>query len=177
MTQLENLAENELDIVATFMGHDIRVHREFYRLPKNTLQLAKMGKLISSKEKGIALDEEEFDSIENIELSEEDDIDDDLKEMDDLVDDSTNAEIISKRVTKKQKNACKKKTRKAAITKKPWSTEEISIIKNTFSMFLNVNYLPSKHLIDKCMAEYAILRLRKWTHIKDKIRYLQKKNK
>ncbi|KAH3755848.1 hypothetical protein DPMN_190547 [Dreissena polymorpha] len=31
MTQLFNLPENEIDILAKILGHDIRVHREFYR--------------------------------------------------------------------------------------------------------------------------------------------------
>jgi len=28
-----------------FMGHDVRTHREFYRLPEDTIQLAKLSKL------------------------------------------------------------------------------------------------------------------------------------
>ena len=40
MTQLLNL-ENELEIMARYMGHDIRVHREYYRLPEET-QVAKL---------------------------------------------------------------------------------------------------------------------------------------
>uniref|UniRef100_A0A9J8A5I7 SET domain-containing protein n=1 Tax=Cyprinus carpio carpio TaxID=630221 RepID=A0A9J8A5I7_CYPCA len=43
-----NLKENEMDQLATFLGHDIRVHREFYRLPESTLQLAKVSKLDSN---------------------------------------------------------------------------------------------------------------------------------
>ena len=41
LSTLLNLKENEMDQLATFLGHDIRVHREFYRLPESTLQLAK----------------------------------------------------------------------------------------------------------------------------------------
>ncbi|XP_076739147.1 uncharacterized protein LOC101480133 isoform X1 [Maylandia zebra] len=47
-----NLKENEMDQLATFLGHDIRVHREFYRLPESTLQLAKVSKLLIAMEKG-----------------------------------------------------------------------------------------------------------------------------
>jgi hypothetical protein len=45
LTQVMNLKENDLDILANFMGHDIRVHREFYRLPEHILQTAKISKL------------------------------------------------------------------------------------------------------------------------------------
>ena len=47
-----NLKENEMDQLATFLGHNIRVHREFYRLPESTLQLAKVSKLLIAMEKG-----------------------------------------------------------------------------------------------------------------------------
>ena len=52
MSQVLNLKENELDILANFMGHDIRVHREFYRLPEATVQVAKVAKLLLAMEHG-----------------------------------------------------------------------------------------------------------------------------
>ncbi|KAH3861967.1 hypothetical protein DPMN_024920 [Dreissena polymorpha] len=52
MTQLFNSSENDLDILAKFLGHDIRVHREFYRLPDGTMQVAKVSKLLMMMESG-----------------------------------------------------------------------------------------------------------------------------
>ncbi|XP_059184663.1 uncharacterized protein LOC131967738 isoform X2 [Centropristis striata] len=52
LSQVLNLKNNELDQVADFLGHDIRVHRDFYRLPVPTTQLAKISKLLLSMEKG-----------------------------------------------------------------------------------------------------------------------------
>ncbi|XP_073791773.1 uncharacterized protein isoform X1 [Danio rerio] len=52
LCQIMNLKDNELDQLAKFMGHDIRVHREYYRLSENTIQLAKVSKLLLSLEKG-----------------------------------------------------------------------------------------------------------------------------
>ncbi|MEW8546451.1 MAG: hypothetical protein AB2693_23280 [Candidatus Thiodiazotropha sp.] len=52
MSQVLNLQDNELDILARFMGHDIRVHREFYRLPEATVQVAKVSKLLLQMEDG-----------------------------------------------------------------------------------------------------------------------------
>ncbi|KAK3909349.1 Ubiquitin carboxyl-terminal hydrolase 33 [Frankliniella fusca] len=40
--QLLNLRENELAPFATFMGHDIRIHTEFYRLSSDTMKLAEV---------------------------------------------------------------------------------------------------------------------------------------
>ena len=52
LTQLLNLRENELDALADFMGHDIRVHRQFYRLSSDTMQLAKISKVLLNMERG-----------------------------------------------------------------------------------------------------------------------------
>ena len=46
------MKENELDQLAGFLGHDIRIHREFYRLPESTLELAKVSKILIAMEKG-----------------------------------------------------------------------------------------------------------------------------
>ncbi|XP_036416266.1 uncharacterized protein LOC118800194 [Colossoma macropomum] len=47
-----NLKDNEMDDLADFLGHDIRVHRQFYRLPEGTLQLAKISKVLMALERG-----------------------------------------------------------------------------------------------------------------------------
>uniref|UniRef100_K1QSI2 Uncharacterized protein n=1 Tax=Magallana gigas TaxID=29159 RepID=K1QSI2_MAGGI len=46
LAQVLNLSETSQDILAIFQGHDIRVHREFYRLPESTLQVAKVSKIL-----------------------------------------------------------------------------------------------------------------------------------
>lgn len=48
-----DLKENELEWLSTHMGHNLNVHREYYRLPENTLQTAKVGKLLLAIESGI----------------------------------------------------------------------------------------------------------------------------
>ena len=52
ITQLQSLEKRELEMLATFLGHNISVHREYYRLPENTLQLAKCGKLLVMMDEG-----------------------------------------------------------------------------------------------------------------------------
>lgn len=52
MSQVLNLEENESDQLADFLGHDIRIHRQFYRLPQGTLQLARMSKVLLAMERG-----------------------------------------------------------------------------------------------------------------------------
>lgn len=46
LCQLLDLSNQELEQVARFMGHDIRVHCEYYRQTDKTFQVAKIGKLL-----------------------------------------------------------------------------------------------------------------------------------
>ena len=66
MSQMLSLREHELDLLATFMGHDIRTHREFYRLPEETLQVAKVSKLLLAMENGqvASLQGRNFDDVD-----------------------------------------------------------------------------------------------------------------
>jgi hypothetical protein len=52
MSQILNLKESELDQLAQFMGHDIKIHREFYRLPNDVVQTAQVVKVLMSMENG-----------------------------------------------------------------------------------------------------------------------------
>ncbi|GFS10388.1 hypothetical protein ElyMa_001322100 [Elysia marginata] len=54
LSQVINLEENEMDILASHIGHDIRVHREYYmyRLPQDVLETAMVGKLLVMMERG-----------------------------------------------------------------------------------------------------------------------------
>lgn len=53
LSQVLNLQTHELDQVANFLGHNIDVHREFYRLPEETLQTAKVSKLLFALQSGV----------------------------------------------------------------------------------------------------------------------------
>jgi len=37
LSQIINLRQNELDILASFLGHDLFLHQNYYRLPQDTL--------------------------------------------------------------------------------------------------------------------------------------------
>lgn len=52
LSMVLNLTNTEMDQLASRLGHDIRIHREFYHLPEKTLQLAKISKLPIALEQG-----------------------------------------------------------------------------------------------------------------------------
>lgn len=45
-----NMTDTDMDQLANFLGHDIRIHREFYRLPYKTRQLTKISKVLLALE-------------------------------------------------------------------------------------------------------------------------------
>jgi len=79
ISQLLNLQGHELDLLAKFMGHDIRVHREYYRLPEDTMMVAKLSKVLMLMERGDvqrfygkSLDEINIDDAEECDSDTED---------------------------------------------------------------------------------------------------------
>lgn len=54
VTQVFNLTENETDWLARHLGHDVRVHRDFYRLQENAVELTKVSRLLMAVDKGEA---------------------------------------------------------------------------------------------------------------------------
>lgn len=65
MSQLLNLSGSDVESLATFMGHSVDVHKEYYRLPDNVAQMAKISKLLLALEsnKIKELKDQNFDSI------------------------------------------------------------------------------------------------------------------
>lgn len=52
MSQLLNLSTNDREQLANFMGHDLSIHNEYYRLPDNTLQVSRVSKILLAMESG-----------------------------------------------------------------------------------------------------------------------------
>ncbi|XP_022055392.2 leukocyte receptor cluster member 8 homolog isoform X2 [Acanthochromis polyacanthus] len=84
MCKVLNLKDNEMDDLADLLGHDIRVHRQNYRLPESTLQLAKISKLLMAMERGMLSEYEgrNLDQI-NIDPNEKISVDTDVSDSDD----------------------------------------------------------------------------------------------
>lgn len=50
--QLFNMSENEYDWLARHLGHDITVHREFYRLHESAIELTKVSRILLAVDQG-----------------------------------------------------------------------------------------------------------------------------
>ena len=51
--QVLDLQETEVEQLCHHMGHNIKVHRHFYRLPEDALEITKVGKLLYAIEQGV----------------------------------------------------------------------------------------------------------------------------
>lgn len=54
VSQLVDMNETEMGWLANHLGHDIHVHKEFYRLPQTTLEMAVVGNLLMAVDEGRA---------------------------------------------------------------------------------------------------------------------------
>ena len=50
IAQVMNLRENEMDMIASHLGHDLAVRRRYYRLQDSTIELSKIARLLVSTE-------------------------------------------------------------------------------------------------------------------------------
>ena len=54
ISQLVDMTETEMGWLARHLGHDIHVHKEYYRLPDTTLEMAVVGNLLMAVDEGRA---------------------------------------------------------------------------------------------------------------------------
>ncbi|XP_053390953.1 uncharacterized protein LOC123563710 [Mercenaria mercenaria] len=52
VSQVLNLTQHDMETMAEFMGHDLDVHRAVYRLPQETIQVVKIGRVLSAFDNG-----------------------------------------------------------------------------------------------------------------------------
>jgi hypothetical protein len=66
MGQVLGLSETSQDILAQFMGHDLRIHRDFYMLPQSILEIAKVAKVLHALNSGtiFAVAGKDFDDVD-----------------------------------------------------------------------------------------------------------------
>ncbi|XP_030833631.1 uncharacterized protein LOC115926148 [Strongylocentrotus purpuratus] len=191
-SQIMNLKDNEVDILATFMGHDIRTHRAYYRLPDASLQVAKISKVLFSMEKGDlkamagkTLDDVRVDADEecNIDPDVDDDPDnevnrpDDAVLMDEMSDKENEGMSMPQQSRKKSDQVANKESDRGASRKKrsirqSWTAEEKQAIHRHFKEELRSRQLPGKEKIMKYCKMDADLkgRTKRWTTVKDFIR-------
>ncbi|KAH3690237.1 hypothetical protein DPMN_192405 [Dreissena polymorpha] len=188
LAQILNLKENSQDLLATFQGHDIRIHREFYRLPENVLQVAKMSKVLRcinngsiSKYSGCDFEDITFNPDEAVESDTDDDDDaadqdEEINTLDhpDVAHTQCDKEAVGKVARKRprrddfiedQKEEPKKKTKKTA-DKHSWNHEEKQALKSYFENHLRLSKVPGKLDCINAQRKHPCLLNLNWKKIK-----------
>ncbi|XP_056088670.1 uncharacterized protein LOC130087901 [Rhinichthys klamathensis goyatoka] len=189
MSQVLNLKDNELDQLANFLGHDIRVHRDYYRLPDATIEIAKISKLLLAMEKGTlvnfqgkSLDEIEIEDEIDLDLDEEEVSDDDNEESEPVSGVSGSKEGMKLTQDKTESSNGKsqmnqdetensRETKLRRIVKRPWSPNEVNAVMKHFRVHISKGHLATKAECEQCKAaEDPLLRERTAQNIRDFVR-------
>ncbi|XP_033747261.1 uncharacterized protein LOC117332456 [Pecten maximus] len=177
VSQVLNLSNTDQDLLATFLGHDIRVHREYYRLPESTLEIAKVSKILHAVNEGNvaslqgkSLDEIQYEDTDvDAEVHDEDSEDEEIEREDD-------AEVVGdseKDVHKEADSGQKWRAgglRRKSFVRKPWTSSEKAAVKRQLGNHLLLKTLPGKANCEEVLRKEHVLHERTWKQLKDYIR-------
>ena len=193
VSQVLDMTENELDLLCRHMGHSINVHHAFYRLPSQTLELAKISKLLIAVESGNLgsmagkkFEELDVDDIPDADNQESDcelattDCDDDGSVSNstpsDVADEAAqcnnNQQGESSGVTNdletKTKKACyRRKGVARTVKKRPWTAEEKSAVFKYLDDSIKKGVVPGKkQCLEAVEKSGGVLANRSWQHVK-----------
>ncbi|KAJ8310494.1 hypothetical protein KUTeg_012359 [Tegillarca granosa] len=167
MCQVLGLTENNQDILAKFMGHDIRVHRDYYRLPDSVYQLGKVTKILHAINSG-SVSEFAGKNFEDIEFSSKDTFtDESLDEIDSYESEENDEEIAEESNIEKTSG---KSSNKVSTKATPWSKEEIRAVERRLGKFLQLKKIPGKKDCEEAKLKETALNNRSWQKIKHYIR-------
>lgn len=184
ITQLFNMNDNDIEQLATFMGHTERVHRGEYRLPDDVYQTAKLCKILLAMEsgsaaqwKGKSLDEIEMNFDENL-LNEELEVEGQeergqensflhFQEDDDL-------EINS--AENKTNTIIQNSDKKQRRVLEPWTEKQKQFTKDFFMEHIKNKQPPKKHECEQLKCKYPnVFANKSWLKIKVFVQNIYKK--
>lgn len=184
-----NMTDTEMGQLSSFLGHHVRICREFSRLPQKTLQLAKISKLLTAFEEGRlaefhgkTLDEIGIDPDEKVESVEENGNTEEELSSSAVGETSEVAPSPPEHIPpphKKQKPSSEKmssgtsavsssgKGKNQKKKKKRWQPTEVQAVERHLQRFITAGVVPSKRDCDRCLdAEPEALINRDWRNVK-----------
>ncbi|XP_047669380.1 uncharacterized protein LOC125141188 isoform X2 [Tachysurus fulvidraco] len=176
LSRVLNLRDTDLDQLANFLGHDIRIHREYYRLPEKTLQLAKVSKVLMALEqgrvgqfKGKNLDEITIDPNEEMELNSDEIMSEEgekCEEHEDVGVPPVDTEIVHTVEMNSLQRSSKGKT-STLKKRKAWEVNEVTAVERHMKTFIMSCRVPGKLACQYCItAEPLALKDRDWQSVK-----------
>lgn len=176
------MSQNDIEQLATFMGHTGNIHKKVYRLPDDVYQTAKISKLLMLMEKGEAgaykgkrLDEIDINLEEEIVVNENEDADS-VSEHEGIEEhsvESTVSEQFRPPSEVRDVPSSAYNIASCSITKKkkrvliPWTTEQKQLTKMFFKNHIKNKIPPKKDECEQLQTLHAIIFHNKtWPQIK-----------
>ena len=178
VSQVLDLRENELDQLAKFLGHDIAVHRNFYRLPSACTEVTQISKLLIAAEgeverhRGKRLADIEVDVQSRTRspgtAAEEDREPDETEEVL-LPHEGEEADVEDET---QPPRACAEEEKTSQVKRKrlerrvSWSKEEKAAVKRQLGTIIRRGEVPGKADCMRAIAAERALRKRGWQVVK-----------
>ncbi|KAL3882846.1 hypothetical protein ACJMK2_029150 [Sinanodonta woodiana] len=155
VSQLLSLQEQEMDLLAQFMGHDIRI-----------LQVAKLSKLFLAMENG-TLTNNAGKRLEDIDIQFDEGYDDESDDENPVMYTSKNQPLERDVDNTNVAVPIGSDIAKRTVKRRPWTEEEKAAIMKHLGKLIIRMMPPGKNEINNCLRTEPALRLRNWRNVKD----------
>ncbi|KAK4887045.1 hypothetical protein RN001_003316 [Aquatica leii] len=162
ISQILKMDNEDLEQLATFMGHTTKTHAEWYRLPLDIIQTAKVSKLLLLAQNS---DITEFKGRNLNEIN----IGDEIVETQSESEEETEKMVMESKNDQKRCASPKANTnkKKKTITRNAWSKEEREVTEIFFEKHIKNKIPPKKEEVENLIARHPeLFKNRKWDVIK-----------
>lgn len=171
LTQLFNMSENDMEQLASFMGHTLSIHRSSYRLPDDIYQTAKISKLLLLMENGRAaqfkgknLDEIDIDLEENLMECCDTEKVEEAEQEEQQCEDFTEINKSNRDSNSNPGPAVKQKKKRVLIA---WTEEQKNVVCKYFDKHIKTKKPPKRHECDDLIKMHPdLLKNKDWLKIK-----------
>lgn len=171
LTQLFNMSENDMEQLATFMGHTLGIHRTSYRLPDDVYQTARLSKLLILMEKGTA-GQFKGKTLDEIDLELEEDLmeqtDDHIKQIPEVLQENINQDEATEVIDNQSfSSGNKKNSNEQKRVLIPWTDNQKKVVTTYFKNHIQGKRPPKKGECEDVISKYPeLLRNKNWLKIK-----------
>lgn len=161
ISQILKMESGDLEQLATFMGHNIKTHTEWYRLPNDVYQTAKVSKILLLAQNN-SIDKYRGQKLDELEVGDEviETQDDSENEMGEQME---NDEVITE---EKKLTAPPCVRKKEKIIKRAWTKNEKEVTENFFRNHIRKRIAPKKKEVLQLIEMQPQLKTREWQTIK-----------
>lgn len=170
LTQLFNLSENDMEQLASFMGHTLNIHRSSYRLPDDIYQTAKISKILLLMERGQA-GEFKGKNLEDINVNLDEDLmcveDENIEERIDDIESEINEVEVDENEEEVQKILLKKEVKTKSRKLVPWTENQKKVVLEYFKNHIKQKKPPKKEECENLIKKHPqLLHNKNWLKIK-----------